>query len=133
MDTSEHRIRVLVAEDNPDLAAAICELIAAESDMQVEGATDHVGDLVAAVASSAARVLVLDLNLHGESSVPALLQVRGAHPDLAVVVYSGHDRRDLGSALGRVGRCEYVAKTGDPAELIGAIRRAAHEATGAGA
>ena len=37
MGTDGKRIRVLVAEDNPDLAAAICALIAAEPDMQVDG------------------------------------------------------------------------------------------------
>jgi DNA-binding NarL/FixJ family response regulator len=51
---------------------------------------------------------------------------------MAIVVYSGYDQRDLATVLMQTGRCEYVAKTGDPDELIEAIRRAAKTAMGAG-
>ena len=60
------------------------------------------------------------------------MQLRQSHPGLAVVVYSGYDQRDLSTVLAQTDRCEYVAKTGDPDELIGAIRRAAQGAAGAG-
>jgi DNA-binding NarL/FixJ family response regulator len=133
MDRGEKCIHVLVAEDNPGLAAAICALIAAEPDMQVNASLDRACQLVDAAAIDDANVLVLDLNLHGESSMPALMQLLRTRPRLAVVVYSGHDPRDLGTAFARIEHCEYVAKTGDPDELIAAIRRAANKETGAGA
>ena len=130
MDTGTHRIRVLVAEDNHDLAAAITALIAAECDMQVDGIVDRVSHLFDLDGSNA-HVLVLDLELCGESSVPALAHMQRALPQLAVIIYSGHDPRDLGSVLARIDRCEYVMKSGNPDELIDAIRRAANKATGA--
>jgi two-component system nitrate/nitrite response regulator NarL len=126
MEFGNHRIRVLVAEDNRDLAAAICALIAAEPDMQVDGIVDRAGDLLEAAANS--EVLVLDLDLGGESSVPAMTQLHRSHPGMAIVVYSGYDQCDLGAALAQMDRCHYVAKTGDPDELLGAIRRAAKAA-----
>jgi DNA-binding NarL/FixJ family response regulator len=132
MGTGADRIRVLVAEDNRDLAAAIAALIAAEPDMQVDGTVDRVGHLLDAAVGNTSHVLVLDLDLRGESSVPALVQLQQTHPRLAVIVYSGHDPRDLGPVLARVDRCEYVTKSGDPGELLGAIRRAAIRTAGAG-
>jgi DNA-binding NarL/FixJ family response regulator len=132
MESGNNRIRVLVAEDNRDLAAAICALIAAERDMQVYGTVDRTCDLLDAAAKQVAHVVVLDLDLGGESSVPALVQLRQSHPAMAIVVYSGYDQRDLGTALAQTDHCEYVAKTGDPDELIGAIRRAAQGAASAG-
>jgi DNA-binding NarL/FixJ family response regulator len=128
MEFGNHRIRVLVAEDNRDLAAAICALIAAEPDMQVDGTVDRVGHLLDVAAKQGAHVLVLDLDLGGESSVPAMIQLRRSHPGMAIVVYSGYDRCDLGTVLAQMDRCQYVAKTGDPDELLGAIRRAAKSA-----
>ncbi|MEY2921387.1 MAG: hypothetical protein RL261_2692 [Pseudomonadota bacterium] len=130
MEFGNHRIRVLVAEDNRDLAAAICALIAAEPDMQVDGTVDRAGDLLEAAANS--EVLVLDLDLGGESSVPAMTQLHRSHPGMAIVVYSGYDQCDLGAALAQMDRCHYVAKTGDPDELLGAIRRAAKAAAVSG-
>ena len=132
MKLRNDRIRVLVAEDNSDLAAAICALIAAEPDMQVYGTVDRTCDLLDAAAKQVAHVVVLDLDLGGESSVPALMQLRQSHPAMTIVVYSGYDPRDLGTVLAQTGHCGYVAKTGDPDELIGAIRRAAQGAADAG-
>lgn len=131
MDTGAGRIRVLVAEDNHDLAAAISAVIAAEPDMQVNGTVDRVDRLLEAAAGDA-HVLVLDLDLYGESSVPALMQLQRSLPRLAVIVYSGHDRRDLGPAFAGVDRCEYVTKSGNPDELIAAIRRVAKNVADAG-
>ncbi len=131
METGADCISVLVAEDNHDLVAAISAVIADEPDMRLDGSVDRVCHLLDAVARTTSDVLVLDLELRGESSMPALVQLRRNHPRLAVVVYSGHDRRDLGPALAQVARCEYVTKSGNPEELIDAIRRAAKR-SGAG-
>ncbi len=125
-------IGVLVAEDNRDLCAAVCELIATEPGMHVTGTAERVAQLLDVVPTTAAHVLVLDLDLAGESSVPALKAFRAAHPERAVVVYSGHDPGSLASVLAQIGRCEYVTKTGDALELLDAIRRGAPNATGAG-
>ena len=133
MEPGNNRIRVFVAEDNNDLASAICALIAAEPDMQVGGTVDRAGHLLELATQQGTQVLVLyDLDLGGESSVPTLLQLRKSHPGLAIVVYSGYDQGALGAALEQTDHCEYVAKTGDPDELIKAIRRAAQAARCAG-
>lgn len=116
-------IGVLVAEDNRDLCDVVCALIDAEPDMRVAGTAARVAELVDAVRTSAASVLVLDLDLNGESSVPALQSLRAQHPQLAVVIFSGNDRDTLAPVIARVGRCEYVMKTGDPTPLLDAIRR----------
>jgi DNA-binding NarL/FixJ family response regulator len=119
------RIGVLVAEDNRDLCDAICALIDAEPDMQITGTATRVNDLLDGQRAAAARVLVLDLDLGGESSVPALQTLRAQRPQLAVVVFSGNDRDMLAPVFAGIGRCEYVMKTGDVLPLLDAIRRVA--------
>jgi DNA-binding NarL/FixJ family response regulator len=101
--------------------------------MSVTGTVARVAELLELVPTTTARVLILDLDLAGESSVPALQAFRAAHPRRAVVVYSGHDPGSIGPAFAGVGSCEYLTKSGDPQELIDAIRRGAQYATGAGA
>ncbi len=116
---------MLVAEDNDGLRGAVCALIETAGGMRVVDAVDSVERLLAAARAGSAQVLVLDLDLAGESSVGALLELRRTQPRLGVVVYSGHDRAALGATLDDIGRCEYVTKTGDATELLDAIRRAA--------
>ena len=57
MQLGTNRIRVLVAEDNRDLLAAICALIAAEPDLQVHGTVDRVCHLLDTAARQGAQVL----------------------------------------------------------------------------
>jgi DNA-binding NarL/FixJ family response regulator len=119
------RIGVLVAEDNRDLCDAVCALIDAEPDLEITGTATRVSELLDGARTAAARVLVLDLDLAGESSVPALQTLRAQRPQLAVVVFSGNDRDTLAPVFASIGRCEYVMKTGDVLPLLAAIRRVA--------
>lgn len=120
-------IGVLIAEDNRDLCDAMCALIAAEPDMHVAGTATRVSELIDTVRASMPRVLVLDLDLDGESSVPALLALRAQHPQLFVVIFSGNERDTIAPVFAGIGRCEYVMKSGDVMPLLEAIRRGAQE------
>jgi two-component system, NarL family, invasion response regulator UvrY len=125
MSTVRERIRVLVAEDNVDLASAVCELLQTEADIDVVGIVADAATLCDSVRDLDAHVVILDLNLSGGSSVPAMQLVRRERPQTGVVVYSGYDRADIAAALPALGACECVTKNGDLMELIDAVRRTA--------
>ena len=122
-----HRIRVLVAEDNADLAFALREVLRTEDDIDVVGVVGDVASLFETVCTLDAHVVILDLNLAGGSSVPAMQSVRRERPHTGIVVYSGYDRADLESALPALGDCECVSKSGDVVDLIDAVRRTAQK------
>jgi DNA-binding NarL/FixJ family response regulator len=94
--------------------------------MYVAGTVSRVPELLCVMRTSTARALVLDLDLGGESSVPALRTLREQHPQLAVVIFSGSDRDALAHFMDRIGRCEFVTKSGDVMPLLDAIRRSVH-------
>lgn len=125
MDASQPPIRVVIAEDNGDLATALCALFEQEPDLQVTATVGRCEELPGVLHRDAAQVIVLDLDLGGQSSVTPLQALRREIPGLGVVVYSGYDYADVSSALPRLGTSEYVSKSADPAELLAAIRRAA--------
>lgn len=133
MCADPQRIRIVLAEDNGDLLKAICALCEAEPDLEVVGTVDAPEALLGIVRDRGAQVVVLDLNLGERSSVPAMQCVRRELPHVAVVVYSGYERRDVAAALPALGAAEFVSKTGDVSELFDAVRRvAASAAAGAG-
>ena len=119
------KIRVLLAEDNHDLAVAVHALLDAEDDIVVAGVTGCASELLEATRNSGAQVVILDLNLDGGSSVPAMRAVRASLPDVQVVVFSGYDARDVAGALRGLGDAEFVTKNGEVTELLDAVRRAA--------
>jgi DNA-binding NarL/FixJ family response regulator len=132
MSAPSNPVGVLVAEDHGDLRAALCEMIAAEPDLQVTGTAGDLAELLEVIRATTAQVLVLDLDLAGKSSMPALQAFRAVYPQRAIVVYSGHEPGPLAPEFARLGGCEYVTKTGDAQPLLEAIRRGARNATGAG-
>ena len=127
MSIDSERIRVLVAEDNVDLAFAVSELLRTEPDFDVVGVVGDAASLCESVRLLDAQVVILDLNLSGGSSVPAMQAVRRERPHTGVVVYTGYDRADLASALPTLGDCECVSKSGEVADLIDAVRRTAQK------
>ena len=132
MSEATSRITVLVAEDNRDLADAMCELLGLEPDIVIASVVTDASALLEATRMHAPRVVILDLNLAGGSSVPAMQAARRERA-MGLVVYSGYDPRDIAGALPALGTCEFVSKTGEVGELIAAVRRAAHaNAAGAG-
>ncbi len=46
-----------------------------------------------------ADIVVLDLNLRGESSVAAMRMLQEQQPDIAAVIYSGYDAADINAGL----------------------------------
>jgi two-component system response regulator DesR len=127
-DAAQEPVRVLVAEDNEDLRAAVCALLDVEDDFEVAGEAGTTRALRDGALATAVDVIVLDLNLGGESSIAAMQDVRRALPRVGVVVYSGYDARDIGAGLGTLQPCEYVSKSGESGELLDAIRRSARAA-----
>ncbi len=132
MNDVASRLRVLVAEDNVDLRAAICALVAGEPDMEIAGETADPQEIVALAVARDANVVVLDLNLRGESSVAAMRTLQRERPATAAVIYSGYDAADIEAGLRALTPCAYVSKSGDGVDLLDAIRRLGNNAAGAG-
>ena len=132
MNDLSTRLRVLVAEDNADLRTAICALVAGEPDMEIAATTDDPQQLVVLAREHAAHIVVLDLNLRGESSVGAMRMLQREQPLVAAVIYSGYDAADIEGGLRALAPCEYVSKSGDGMDLLAAIRRLGRNAAGAG-
>ena len=115
----------MIAEDNEDLRCTMVSLLDAETDMHCvaqTGELEKVGDLA---ASTAPQVVILDLELKGQSSLSRLAKLKSDLPAARFLVYSGHALPALVEAALAAGATEYVLKSGDPYELIDAVRRCA--------
>jgi DNA-binding NarL/FixJ family response regulator len=118
-------IKVLVAEDNEDLRATVVALLSAEPDLRCVAETDELQQVAALAADTAAHVVVLDIELKGQSSLLRLGQLCSELPAARFVIYSGHGLPAMVEAAMAAGASEYVLKSGDPDELVHAIRRCA--------
>jgi len=104
-------------------------LLEAEDDFEV---VDEAGDVATALRKVLAyrpRVLVLDLNMPGKPSLPAISQVRETSPETGIVVLTMQDDPESAREALRSGALGYVLKEATEADLVQAVRFAANGRT----
>lgn len=117
-------LRVLIAENHPDLSEAVARIIDSEPDMHCVGQVPSVTDVVSAARESSAEVLILDLSLQGGSSLTLIEELAAAMPRLRIVVFSGlADAEAAARETKRRGAAEFVPKGCDFNVLLDALRR----------
>jgi PAS domain S-box-containing protein len=122
--TPDPPIRVLVAEDEPPLRAAICDLLAGETGIEI---VDAVGDAPAAIERAEALrpdVAILDVRMPGGGPAAAR-GIREQSPNTKVVALSAYDDQATVLGMFRAGAIAYLVKGVAAEEIVEAIRRAA--------
>ena len=82
----EKRLRVLIAENHPDLSEVMGRLIDAEADMSCVGRVASASEVIPMARESAADALVLDLSLHDGSGLGLIERLAAELPALRIVV-----------------------------------------------
>ena len=113
------RPRVLIAEDHPGVAKAVCRMLSLECDV--------VGNIAdgSAVLEAAQRlqpdVIVVDLNLPQIHGLKVCRQITQANPQAKVIVVTAMNDPDVKNRSVEVGASAFVCKgTGD---LLSTIKR----------
>ena len=118
-------ITVLLADDHVVVRRGLRLLLEAELGLEVVAEAGGVPEALRKVRANRPAVLVLDLNMPGEPSVPAIPRVIEGSPGTAVVVLTMQkDPAYVREAL-RAGAKAFVLKEGADDELVQAIRLAA--------
>jgi DNA-binding NarL/FixJ family response regulator len=117
--TIGEKMRVLLADDNPNVRFALAALLNRRPEVVIVGQARDAAQLLALLHSTIPDLLLLDWRLPGlvdAGSVPAL---REGHPDLMIVALSG--RPELGHEALALGADDFVSKIDPPESLLGAI------------
>ena len=121
-------VRVVLAEDHEAMRRNLRLLLDGEGDIEVVA---EVGDLPAAIGQVHKYnppVLVLDLRMHGESSIETIRLLRARAPHTEIVVITMQDSQAFAKFTLDAGAVGYVLKDTADIELAEAVRRAAgHE------
>lgn len=122
-------ITVVLADDHRVVRSGLRVLL--ESDGRFE-VVDEAGDVCGTVDKVRERhpqVLVLDLNMGGESSLDAIPQLRAETPDTQIVVLTMQENPAFAQAALRAGALGYVLKDAADDELMNAVAAAAEGRT----
>jgi two-component system, NarL family, response regulator NreC len=118
-------VTIVLADDHQVVRQGLRLLLDAEPEFEV---VDEAGDVQTALRKVLAyrpAVLVLDLNMPGESSLAAIPRVLETSPATAVVILTMQDDPAFAREALRAGALGYVLKEAADAELVQAVRLAA--------
>ena len=102
------RIRVLVVDDEEDFATAVAERLMRRGFDAAPAFSARAA--LALLEQLPADVVVLDLKMPGMDGLTALREIRKLHPDVQVIVLTGHGTVASGVAGMRGGAADFLQK-----------------------
>jgi two-component system, NarL family, response regulator NreC len=118
-------ITIVLADDHQVVRAGLRLLLESEGGFQVVAEAGDVPTTERRVAAYHPRVLILDLNMPGESSLPAIPRLRASSPETNIVVLTMQNDPAFAREALRAGATGYVLKEAADTELVQAVRMAA--------
>ena len=125
----EEPITIVIADDHQVVRAGLRLLLEAEDGFEVVAEAGDVATAERRLTAYHPRVLILDLNMPGEPSLPAIPRIRRGAPDTSIVVLTMQSDPAFAREALRAGAIGYVLKEAADSELVQAVRMAAEGRT----
>jgi two-component system, NarL family, response regulator NreC len=122
-------ITIVIADDHQVVRAGLRLLLEAEDGFEVLAEAGDVATAERRLTAYHPRVLILDLNMPGEPSLPAIPRIRRGAPDTNIVVLTMQSDPAFAREALRAGAIGYVLKEAADSELVQAVRMAAEGRT----
>jgi two-component system, NarL family, response regulator LiaR len=120
------RIRVLLADDHALVREGTAELLARSDDIDVVGQAADGVEAVQLALALRPDVLLIDLAMPHLDGLEATRQVLAVAPDTVVLALTAHDEEPYVKAMLDAGARGYLTKSARGAQLVEAVRAAAH-------
>lgn len=117
-------VRVIVADDQPHVQAALVDLLSTDPGIDVVGTASTAQEVIAQCVTLAPDLVLMDVKMPGGGGAKATRLIRQKHPDTRVVAFSAHQDRSTVLEMLSAGAAGYVTKGSPPAEIITAIHTA---------
>ncbi|MEA2216828.1 MAG: two-component system, NarL family, response regulator NreC [Solirubrobacteraceae bacterium] len=124
-ETDAGTIRLVLADDHAVVRSGLRMLLDSEPGIEVVAEASDVDSAKRYVRGHHPRVLVLDLNMPGGSSLEAIPMIREESPDTQIVVLTMQQEPAFARQALGAGALGYVLKEAADDELVEAVRRAA--------
>jgi two-component system, NarL family, response regulator NreC len=128
-DRTSPRITVVLADDHKVVRSGLRALLQSDGRFEVLGESGSVAATIDTVLACRPRVLVLDLNMGGDSSLESIPRLRAEAPETQIVVLTMQENPGFAREALRAGAVGYVLKDAADSELMSAVVLAAEGRT----
>ena len=120
----ETRIKVMVVDDQEDLAKEICSVLSTDADLQAVGIAMDGLDALQKMSTCQPDVVLLDIRMPNMNGVVATQQIKTQYPDVKVVILTTFDDSDYILNAINNGASGYLLKDIGSNALIDAVKNA---------
>jgi two-component system, NarL family, invasion response regulator UvrY len=114
-------MRILIVDDHPIVASGCRAVLADEGEVTILEASDAEGG-ERVFAAEHPDICVVDINLPTVSGFELARRILDRAPDARIIMFSMNDDPAFAARAIEIGAKGYVSKTGDPNDLVEAIR-----------
>lgn len=123
MSRAPARIRIFIADDHPIVRQGLRRIVEEDPGMAIAGEAGDAAAVLAALQSTAADLVLLDVSMPGGPFLETLKELRTRHPTVRVLALSVHPEDQWAVRALRAGASGYLTKDHSPDQLLEAIRR----------
>jgi EAL domain-containing protein (putative c-di-GMP-specific phosphodiesterase class I) len=117
-------IRVLIADDEGEVRAALADLIDAERALELVGAAADADEAIELAIASHPDVALVDVKMPGGGGARAAREIVASSPQTRVLALSAYEDRTTVLEMLRAGAVGYLVKGTAPEEIVASIGRA---------
>jgi len=117
-----HRHRILLVDDHEIVRTGLRQLLELEADIELAGEAASSADALTLLRQGPCDLVLLDIALPDRSGADTLKLIRGAYPELPVLMLSAYPEEQYAINLLRAGANGYVRKDAPGDEIVRAIR-----------
>jgi DNA-binding NarL/FixJ family response regulator len=118
-------VSIVIVDDHAMVRGGLRLLLQSVDDFQVVAEAGDIEEALRVADTHHPRVILLDLNMPGRASLPAIPDLLAAAPGASVVVMTMYDEPEYARSALTAGASGYVLKEAAEAELVDAVRAAA--------
>ncbi len=119
---TEHRLRVLIVEDNAQILKGLVKILSAQPDLDVVGQAMDGESAVKLVDTLQPDFILLDLELPGIDGIQVTERVKGRHPETDILILTTFDAETKVYQAIQAGAGGYLVKRVPPARVVSAIK-----------
>ncbi len=118
-------MKILIADDHELMRQGIKRLLGDSFDDLQTGEARTVEGVLDSVEQNSWDMLILDMNLYGQSGLDVLKELKRRQKKIPVLVLSMYPEEQFAVRAIKAGAVGYISKGGDSQELVDAIRKVA--------
>lgn len=118
-------VRLLVVDDNRDLAELLAITLGGFPGIQLMGTRHSADDVLPALEQHPPDVVLIDLSMEGKPTLEAVREASARYPHIRFVIYSGYDDPETIAQAVDAGAWGFVSKHRGIEIVADAIRRVA--------